>query len=139
MPDQFVTIQSFTTEIEAEIVRGRLQSEGIDSFIVKDDCGGMYPQLRLTQGVLLKVHAADRDRAAKAIAPFDFFPDQPAAGEEDAAEETAAILSINAWIVGIIGLGAMVAGFISSKWFYAGMALFATGLALKFLSRKPDQ
>ncbi len=135
MPDQFVTIQSFTTEIEAEIVKGKLQSEGIASYIIKDDCGGMYPQLRLTQGVLLRVQASDRDLALAVIEPVGFSPARTAAVSFD-GKETASILSLNAWIVGIIGLGCTFAGFVAGRLIYIGLALITAALALKFLSYK---
>jgi hypothetical protein len=53
------TIATFSTEIEAELFRGKLESSGIASFIFKDDCGGMRPHMQLTDGVRLKVADAD--------------------------------------------------------------------------------
>ena len=133
MEDRFVTFQSFTTEIEAEIVRGRLLSEGIEALIVKDDCGGMYPQLRLTQGVILKVLASELERAARIIGPppSSQQPTTPASG----AGDMSGILAVNAWIVGLIGLGLMFVGLEDTKWFYIGLMVMVLGLALKFLSR----
>ncbi len=133
MEDRFVTFQSFTTEIEAEIVRGRLLSEGIEALIVKDDCGGMYPQLRLTQGVILKVLASELERAARIIGPPSSSqqPAAPASGTEGIS----GVLAVNAWIVGLIGLGLMFAGLEDIKWFYIGLMVMVLGLTLKFLSR----
>lgn len=37
-----VTVKVCNTRIEAEIVRGKLESEGITAFISADDAGGMY-------------------------------------------------------------------------------------------------
>lgn len=49
------TIATFSTEIDAELLKGMLDSSGIESFIFKDDCGGMRPHMQLTDGVQLKV------------------------------------------------------------------------------------
>ena len=133
MADKLITVKSFTTEIEAQIVRGRLQSEGIESFIIKDDCGGMYPHLHLTQGVLLKISEADLERALALIEPVDTPnkpPDQPSS-----VEETAAMMSVNAWILGIIAVGLMLAGIEDIKWLYTGLAIMVISLALKLFSR----
>ena len=57
------TIATFTTDIEAELMRGRLASAGIESFVFKDDCGGMRPHMQLTDGVQLKIAEVDFETA----------------------------------------------------------------------------
>jgi len=59
MTNKLITVASFSSDFEAEIAKGKLQSLGIESFIFKDDCGGMRPHMLLTAGVQLKV--SDRD------------------------------------------------------------------------------
>jgi hypothetical protein len=62
------TIAIFSTDIEAELIKGKLESSGIDSFIFKDDCGGMRPHMQLTDGVQLKVNDADFETAKVILA-----------------------------------------------------------------------
>lgn len=57
------TLTTFSSEIEAEILKSKLESAGIESFIFKDDCGGMRPHLQLTDGVRLKVSDVDLETA----------------------------------------------------------------------------
>ena len=59
MTNKLITIASFSSDFEAEIAKGKLQSSGIESFIFKDDCGGMRPHMLLTAGVQLKVIERD--------------------------------------------------------------------------------
>ena len=59
-----VCIATLSSEIEAHIVSLRLESLGIDSFITKDDCGGMRPWLQPITGVRLMVRQSDAQRAA---------------------------------------------------------------------------
>lgn len=62
------TIATFSTDIEAELLRSKLESSGIDSYIFKDDCGGMRPHMQLTDGVQLKVADADFETAKDILA-----------------------------------------------------------------------
>ena len=63
--NELVTIETFQSEIEAEIVKGRLMTAGIKSFIFKADCGGTRPHMQLTLGVDLKVRQTDFARASE--------------------------------------------------------------------------
>jgi len=67
MTNKLTTIASFSSDFEAEIARGKLQSSGIDSFIFKDDCGGMRPHMLLTAGVQLKVSERDSSEARNVL------------------------------------------------------------------------
>ncbi len=58
-----VVVGEFENEIDAEIAKGHLESEGIEAFIMKDDGGGMFPSMQNTEGVRLSVAEADEDRA----------------------------------------------------------------------------
>lgn len=48
-------IATFSSEIEAELAKAKLEMEGIAAFIAKDDCGGMRPHLQTILGVRLMV------------------------------------------------------------------------------------
>ena len=63
MNDKLVTIASFSSDFEAEIARGKLRASGIDSFVFKDDCGGMRPHMLLTAGIQLKVNERESEDA----------------------------------------------------------------------------
>lgn len=60
---QETPIATLDTRDEAEVVRGLLQSAGIDAWIVADDAGGAYPFL-LSGGAQVMVDKSDRDAAA---------------------------------------------------------------------------
>ncbi len=63
--DNFPTcIATFPSEMDADMARMRLDASGIDTFIAKDDCGGMQPWLQPITGVRLMVRFADAKRAA---------------------------------------------------------------------------
>ena len=64
MPNQRVVITEFYTEIEAQIAQSMLGEFGIETYIIKDDAGGMYPFLQLTSGVKLVV---DENLAEEAL------------------------------------------------------------------------
>ncbi len=42
-------------DLEAEIIKGLLQENLIEVYIQKDDCGGMNPQLQITEGIKVLV------------------------------------------------------------------------------------
>jgi hypothetical protein len=63
MENKQVLIKSFTKEINARIASACLESQGIQAYIKKDDCGGNYPQLQVSPGVQLFVDAEDEQAA----------------------------------------------------------------------------
>ena len=64
---RLVVVQKYSTEINAEIAKHKLASRGIDSFISKDDNGGMLSSLQTTLGVRLEVLESDRERANRIL------------------------------------------------------------------------
>jgi hypothetical protein len=52
-------IKIFGSRIEAEIARGFLQSNDINSVIISDDAGSMYPAQDIVSGVRLMVSEKD--------------------------------------------------------------------------------
>jgi len=62
--DTPMCVATFSSEMEADMARMRLDSSGIESFVAKDDCGGMRPWFQPLTGVRLMVKLADAERAA---------------------------------------------------------------------------
>ena len=58
-----IVLKTFLNEFEAEIAKGVLDEEGIESFITKDDEGSMAPPLQFTQGVRLHIFEKDLEKA----------------------------------------------------------------------------
>jgi hypothetical protein len=56
--DAPVAVAIVTSQFEAELIAGLLQSNGLDAAISADDAGGQEPQLQL-QGVRVLVSPAD--------------------------------------------------------------------------------
>ena len=62
-----VVVKSFEDQLDAEIAKGHLESEGIEAKIVKDDAGGMFPSLQQTGGVQVLVSEDRLDEAKKIL------------------------------------------------------------------------
>ena len=58
-----LVIESFPSRIVAQIARGKLESEGITSWITADDEGGMLPFALDSKGIELLVNEEDYDKA----------------------------------------------------------------------------
>jgi len=65
--DDAIVLETFPNRIEAEIVAGLLESEGVEAMVVADDAGGAYPSLQFFHGVRLLVAAADAYRAREIL------------------------------------------------------------------------
>ena len=65
MPEEKVVVAIFDDEAEAEIVKGRLVENGIDADIIKDDAGGLLPNLQQTEGVRVIVDKSDLRKAER--------------------------------------------------------------------------
>lgn len=63
MSDNMTVIQSFNSEVEAQMAQGRLESAGIESIVTSDDCAGLHPHLQSVYGVKLLVFEEDLERA----------------------------------------------------------------------------
>jgi hypothetical protein len=57
-----------TSTIEAQLIVGMLESNGIAAAVSADDVGGFDPQLQVTQGVRVMVASEDVERARELIA-----------------------------------------------------------------------
>ena len=80
-----VMIAEYYSEIDAEMARSQLEAADIEAWILKDDAGGMQPQLQMSQGVRLFVDEKDVEEALGILDWVDEIGDD---GEEDDAEET---------------------------------------------------
>jgi hypothetical protein len=67
MSEEIVALKVFTNELDAAMARDVLQDEGVTAFVFKDDSGGMEPHLQRTNGVSLRVSAADVQRAREIL------------------------------------------------------------------------
>jgi len=65
-------LKIFTSKIEAEIAKGFLQTNGIESFIFADDAGNMYPAQDLVYGVSLMVNKKDFASAKELLDALEF-------------------------------------------------------------------
>jgi hypothetical protein len=66
--DHLITLRTFPNEIDAKIAAQHLHANQVDSFIKKDDSGGMRPHLQFSQGVDLIVSEKDAPKAIKILA-----------------------------------------------------------------------
>jgi hypothetical protein len=66
MEDAPEVVARVSTRPEAELIRARLESEGIAAAVLSDDAGGMYPNLS-SGGVRVVVGAADLARATEIL------------------------------------------------------------------------
>ncbi|MBU2511920.1 DUF2007 domain-containing protein [bacterium] len=62
-----VEICTVYNHLDAEIAKGILEENDIQAFIRKDDCGGMEPQLQITEGIKILVNSQDKDKALSII------------------------------------------------------------------------
>ncbi len=62
-----IEIGTFTNHLDAEIAKGMLEENNIQAFIRKDDCGGMEPQLQITEGIKVLVNSNDKSEALSII------------------------------------------------------------------------
>lgn len=132
MSHNLVTVQTCYNQIDAEIIRGRLSSAGINAFIVKDDCGGTDPMMQAMFGVKVKVDYRDEKNALEIIKRLRLHTKQTNVfvNGNKASMASFIILMINA-----TGTGILLSGFVyyESLIFY-GLILLILGSAA-FLAR----
>jgi len=132
--NELVTIETFQSEIEAEIVKGRLMTAGIKSFIFKDDCGGTRPHMQLTLGVDLKVRQTDFARASEVLESIGTADTR----SEDLkpGENKAAIYSILAWVLSFIGCSLLLISMkLGKAQFFTGLVILIAGILFGISSR----
>jgi hypothetical protein len=65
-------LKIFGSRIEAEIAKGFLQSNDINSIIISDDAGSMYPAQDIVSGVRLMVGEKDFRNAKELLDALEF-------------------------------------------------------------------
>jgi hypothetical protein len=65
-------LKIFGSRIEAEIAKGFLQSNNINSAIISDDAGSMYPAQDIVSGVRLMVGEKDFRNAKELLDALEF-------------------------------------------------------------------
>lgn len=81
-----VVLATYPSRHEAELVRGLLASEGVETALLADDCGTMSPMLQFTLGVRLLVDPADLERARLLLEDFEApVPEELEDGDESGA------------------------------------------------------
>jgi hypothetical protein len=69
--DNFIILKTYNTRMEAELVKGKLNLEGVDSFIEADDGGGIIPHLLNGTGfVKLKINKKYFKRATELLKKY---------------------------------------------------------------------
>ncbi len=66
MPE-VICVKTYNSRLEAEIARGNLGANGIDSMVSADDGGGIRPELAFGLGVRLLVKKENEERALQIL------------------------------------------------------------------------
>lgn len=64
---ELVRLATYSTVTEANLVKARLNGEGIDAMVQTDDLGSTTPSLGMLRGVLVLVREQDRARAMETL------------------------------------------------------------------------
>lgn len=67
MTQNLIVVGVFENDFEAEIAKGHLEAEDIESNVFKTDAGGMFPSLQITEGVQLVVAEDQAERAMEIL------------------------------------------------------------------------
>lgn len=73
-PDLNSVIRTFANEADAHLAQAVLDANGIDSFLIRDDAGGMMPWLQWLHPIRLVVREAD---SIEAVELLDSPPPKP--------------------------------------------------------------
>jgi hypothetical protein len=64
---ELVALGTYNSLTEAQLVKARLESDGIDSLVQSDDLGATAPTLITVRGVRVLVREIDRARAMESL------------------------------------------------------------------------
>lgn len=67
MPEHAFVVRSFPNSVEAEFARAVLESNGIESMLLRDNAAGMLPFLDVLHPVRLVVRRTDVDTAIRLL------------------------------------------------------------------------
>ncbi len=105
-PDEAVVLRTYSGEALASIAASRLESEGIETIIQKDDVGGAYPALQMSRGVRLLVKPEDVPRAEEILTEIEAEDtgevEQPEPEEDRKTTKSGPILLIGGFLLGLI-------------------------------------
>lgn len=74
----YVSVATFSTEIEAELAQATLAAAGIESYLKFDDAGGMMSVLQHNNGVKLLVSESNQEEAGVLLStPSADLPPEP--------------------------------------------------------------
>ena len=62
-----VTLITCNSHSEADIIKGKLASFGVEAVIFSDDEGGLHPGMAMVNGVQIKVKEEDLEKAKEII------------------------------------------------------------------------
>ena len=131
MSNSITTVTTYSSEIEALMDQSKLEASGIDSYIFKDDLGGMRPHLQTSLGVELKVRKKDYDNALKIIGVNNLKE-----YHYDSGKNKIALISLTGVVICGVGIALIIIGFKNSTANkIIGTGLAVSGLALEFYSR----
>lgn len=66
-PELNSVIRTFANEVEAHVAQAVLDANGIDSFLIRDDAGGMMPWLQWLHPIRLVVREEDSSEAVELL------------------------------------------------------------------------
>jgi predicted Fe-Mo cluster-binding NifX family protein len=107
--DNTEVVRTYANEAAANIAASSLESQGIEAYVQKDDCGGAYPSLQMAGGVRLLVMSEDRESAEKVLSEMEAEESGKAEQQEPPEDRKAKKLS-SVLMVGLFFLG-LAAGY----------------------------
>lgn len=121
--DDPTVIATYTSRHDAEMARGRLETQGVRAVLASDDAGGAYPQMQRTQGVRLVVDGPDAHRAWHMLDDLDMLPpDAAGSGGTMVGDGFDVWRALGRGLVGIGGVVVVAAG--------VGWAVSGSGVAI---------
>ena len=126
MQDNLKTISSYSSAVEAEIAKGKLNASGIKAFISKDDCGGVHPAMQFGFGVNLQVRQHDVEQAKRILNLSD---SEKNPLKFDLQKNKNALFSLLILALNAIGFGFIVAGYTIYMRLF-GMIFLISGIAI---------
>jgi hypothetical protein len=68
---ELVTVATFSSVLEAEMAKERLESEGIAALVADGGAGGVMPFIASSSGVRVQVAETEVERAKEILGPSD--------------------------------------------------------------------
>ena len=71
MSEEMFVLKVFNNEVDVGMAQQVLRQADVNSFVSKDDAGGMEPHLQMTGGVRLLVNRTDAAKAQELLSTLD--------------------------------------------------------------------